>query len=145
MPAAASLLLAVPPVVAHADESAPPSPDAGASLAGRPAGEGRERPGRPTGPEVSRPGDPPSADASAPSGTRSSEPSETRSPSAPATESVAPVVPLPDVPLPDAARRPDPQAVGKSSERPVPVLTLGTGITLFGLGLGFLGLRLRRR
>ena len=29
--------------------------------------------------------------------------------------------------------------------RPVVVLTMGTGITLLGLGLGFLGLRLRRR
>ncbi len=46
---------------------------------------------------------------------------------------------------PSAARESATRTVGDPSARPVAVLTLGTGITLIGLGLGFLGLRLRRR
>ncbi|MFD8966055.1 hypothetical protein ACFV0C_13825 [Streptomyces sp. NPDC059568] len=46
---------------------------------------------------------------------------------------------------PAAARESATRTVTGPAARPVPVLTLGTGITLIGLGLGFLGLRLRRR
>ncbi|MYV52080.1 hypothetical protein GT042_06085, partial [Streptomyces sp. SID3212] len=44
-----------------------------------------------------------------------------------------------------AAREPGASAFPEPVAEPVAVLTLGTGITLIGLGLGFLGLRLRRR
>ncbi|MFC9427278.1 hypothetical protein [Streptomyces sp. NPDC056987] len=44
----------------------------------------------------------------------------------------------------DAPRERDTGFVTNASRRPVSVLTLGTGITLIGLGLGFLGVRLRR-
>ncbi|MGS2589163.1 hypothetical protein [Streptomyces hebeiensis] len=37
------------------------------------------------------------------------------------------------------------RAVDEAMTRPVPVLTLGSGIVLLGLGVGFFGLRLRRR
>ncbi|MFF3753595.1 hypothetical protein ACFYYH_24500 [Streptomyces sp. NPDC002018] len=46
---------------------------------------------------------------------------------------------------PSAARESTARAVTGPTVRPVPVLTLGAGITLVGVGLGFLGLRLRRR
>ncbi|MFB7273626.1 hypothetical protein [Streptomyces sp. NPDC056244] len=46
---------------------------------------------------------------------------------------------------PAAAREPGSRTVTGTASHPIPVLTLGTGITLIGLGLGFLGLRLRRR
>ncbi|WP_405985453.1 hypothetical protein [Streptomyces sp. NBC_00872] len=46
---------------------------------------------------------------------------------------------------PAAARESANRTVADPAARTVPVLTLGTGITLIGLGLGFLGLRLRRR
>ncbi|MYZ38007.1 MULTISPECIES: hypothetical protein [unclassified Streptomyces] len=46
---------------------------------------------------------------------------------------------------PAAAHESATRTVTGPAARPVPVLTLGTGITLIGLGLGFLGLRLRRR
>ncbi|MFJ7996967.1 hypothetical protein ACIQ7D_07395 [Streptomyces sp. NPDC096310] len=62
-----------------------------------------------------------------------------------------PVAPIPDTsstprpPAPEAPRERGTAFVTNTSGRPVSVLTLGTGITLIGLGLGFLGLRLRRR
>ncbi|MEU3185004.1 hypothetical protein ABZ707_12505 [Streptomyces sp. NPDC006923] len=46
---------------------------------------------------------------------------------------------------PSAARKPVSKAIAESMTRPIPVLTLGAGITLIGLGLGFLGMRLRHR
>ncbi|MFI5755991.1 hypothetical protein [Streptomyces sp. NPDC051569] len=61
------------------------------------------------------------------------------------TEGMSEAPATPRTPPPDAARKPDAKAVGTSVARRVPVLTLGAGITLIGLGLGFLGLRLRRR
>ncbi|MFE3742330.1 hypothetical protein [Streptomyces sp. NPDC059134] len=61
-----------------------------------------------------------------------------------------PVAPIPDAPstprppAPEAPRERGTAFVTNTSGRPVSVLTLGTGITLIGLGLGFLGVRLRR-
>ncbi|MFE2938643.1 hypothetical protein ACFXKG_06140 [Streptomyces sp. NPDC059255] len=61
------------------------------------------------------------------------------------------VAPIPEAssaahpPDADAPRERDSAFVTNASRRPVSVLTLGTGITLIGLGLGFLGVRLRQR
>ncbi|MER7516781.1 hypothetical protein [Streptomyces sp. NPDC126499] len=116
-----------------------------ASLAGRPAGEGRERPGRP-------------ADASgSPSPTSPEEPARTKT--ATEEESVeepdeaVEVVPGTDGPvvrsspgeLPAAAPRIGTEAPLDLSDRRIPVLTLGVGLALMGLGIGFLGVRMRRR
>ncbi|MET9433442.1 hypothetical protein [Streptomyces sp. NPDC006551] len=37
------------------------------------------------------------------------------------------------------------QAGSTTVDRQVPVLTLGAGLALVGLGIGFLGIRMRRR
>ncbi|MCZ4118025.1 hypothetical protein [Streptomyces sp. H39-S7] len=63
--------------------------------------------------------------------------------------STALVVPLPVLPKAPAPVRPTDapaveQEAGDSVVRAVSVLPLGAGLTLVGLGLGFLGLRLRR-
>ncbi|MFD5750942.1 hypothetical protein [Streptomyces sp. NPDC127033] len=61
------------------------------------------------------------------------------------------VAPIPEAssaarpPGADVPRERDTGFVTNASRRPVSVLTLGTGITLIGLGLGFLGVRLRQR
>ncbi|MFD8015893.1 hypothetical protein, partial [Streptomyces sp. NPDC059762] len=122
-----------------------PTPTGSPSLAGRPAGEGHSRPGRP------EPAAPTDTDASA-------DPARDRT----ATESTA-ADRLPEedagVPEEEAEVRPTPARASRpaaapqltvgngvtSSDQPVPLLTLGVGLTLMGLGLGFLGLRLRRR
>ncbi|WP_330174894.1 hypothetical protein OG875_15900 [Streptomyces sp. NBC_01498] len=57
-----------------------------------------------------------------------------------------------DTPLPSrtppqdsTARERNSQAVSRSAVGPSPALTLGVGMALMGLGIGFLGVRLRRR
>ncbi|MFB9554348.1 hypothetical protein [Streptomyces roseoviridis] len=47
--------------------------------------------------------------------------------------------------LPAAASRGDTEAPVDLSDRRIPVLTLGVGLALVGLGIGFLGVRIRRR
>ncbi|GGT20716.1 hypothetical protein GCM10014713_11990 [Streptomyces purpureus] len=51
----------------------------------------------------------------------------------------------PPATAPAAARAHLPRTVATPSDRQVPVLTLGAGLTMVGLGIGFLGVRLRRR
>ncbi|MCA6093555.1 hypothetical protein LE181_15475 [Streptomyces sp. SCA3-4] len=117
--------------------SSPPSPGAG-RLAGTVAGEGRRHPGRETDDETrsdhedaGRPQRPAAPHAPSPS-------SAPRPPggAAPARQ-----------PAHQPARAParDPADQADPADRVIRVLPLGTGMTLTGLGLGFLALRLRRR
>ncbi|MBC2873641.1 MULTISPECIES: hypothetical protein [Streptomyces] len=115
--------------------STPPATDAG-RLAGTVAGQGRPHPGRapeapenPSGPEQDPYGSP------APDTGADPEPAWTP----------AQVVPEPPV-RPAPARAGSRNGGAAPDEEPVMrVLPLGTGMTLTGLGLGFLALRLRRR
>ncbi|MFI0978081.1 hypothetical protein ACH4SP_13925 [Streptomyces sp. NPDC021093] len=99
----------------------------GERLAGRRAGVGRVRPGRAPEPEAVRP--------------------------VTAYVPVAPPAPRPQDATPrtpETARGTHPpRSLRQASARPytpgVRALPLGTGIALVGLGLGFLGMRLRRR
>ncbi|WP_175407755.1 hypothetical protein [Streptomyces sp. TRM64462] len=126
----------------------------GPSLAGRPAGAGRTRPGRTKVPwRIPSVSVTPSASVSpVPSDSARTETATVpwrRDREGPALEAV------PEVDSPAAVlRRPTPsadtwrsgpQATGAVADRRVPVLTLGVGLALMGLGIGFLGLRLRRR
>ncbi|MEV5600059.1 hypothetical protein AB0L33_01285 [Streptomyces sp. NPDC052299] len=100
--------------------------EAQSPLAGRPAGAGRQRPGR-SAAEVAR------QDALE---DRESRPSP--------FESAAVPVFTPD---PDDFRDPPPggrQALSGATVRRLQQLSLGAGIGLVGLGLGFLALRMRR-
>lgn len=93
-------------------------------MAGRQAGEGRARPGRSLSPMEL-------ADASA---------SADEVP--PESDPVPAVTPPPDAfPEPGRTSR---QALDEPAVRQVQQVSLGAGIALVGLGLGFLGLRLRR-
>ncbi|MET9952277.1 hypothetical protein ABZ135_12105 [Streptomyces sp. NPDC006339] len=47
--------------------------------------------------------------------------------------------------VPEAAPRGGHGAAVDLSDRRIPVLTLGVGLALVGLGIGFLGVRMRRR
>ncbi|MEV4944397.1 hypothetical protein [Streptomyces sp. NPDC053755] len=47
--------------------------------------------------------------------------------------------------LPAAARRLGTESTSTVVDRQIPVLTLGAGLALMGLGIGFLGIRMRRR
>ncbi|WP_351230330.1 hypothetical protein [Streptomyces sp. NPDC002133] len=158
--------------------SASPSP----SLAGRPAGEGRERPGRTAAPPVSTATTPEAGHDSGrqreltPRRAREREREqarererermkaelrkeaemrkrllrEQREREARDAHTSAPAAP---VPPPTATPSPTaPARVGKAAppsstrplERQIPVMTLGAGCALMGLGLGYMGLRLRR-
>ncbi|WP_179166639.1 hypothetical protein [Streptomyces sp. CB03238] len=46
---------------------------------------------------------------------------------------------------PAAAYEPAARAADTVADRQIPVLTLGVGLAMMGLGLGFLGVRIRRR
>ncbi|MEV7277063.1 hypothetical protein [Streptomyces sp. NPDC093111] len=125
-----------------------PAPNGSASLAGHPAGEGREHPGRP--PEPSSPAaTSPSAPSESPSRTKTATED---APDLEADEAVG-AVPETELPhpsssaeaLPAAAPRIGAEAVATLSDRRIPVLTLGVGLALMGLGIGFLGVRMRRR
>ncbi|MFI8824292.1 hypothetical protein [Streptomyces sp. NPDC053431] len=50
-----------------------------------------------------------------------------------------------DAAAPEAAPRIGAEATATLSDRRIPVLTLGVGLALMGLGIGFLGVRMRRR
>ncbi|MFJ4001070.1 hypothetical protein [Streptomyces parvus] len=111
------------------------SPDVSGStapLAGREAGAGKERPGRSLSPmEPARAEDPDGED-----------------PPEEADEGIADPVDLPaSTPPPDAFRDPGQrsgQALDAAAVRRVQEVSLGTGIALVGLGLGFLAFRMRR-
>ncbi|GAA3012745.1 hypothetical protein Sfulv_29560 [Streptomyces fulvorobeus] len=111
----------VPP----AGSSASPSASADVSpLAGRPAGAGRARPGRSLSPiEIAR------ADSLL---------EEEEKPAPDLGEA------LPEDVTPGASPRPAPQAMDGPAVRQVQEVSLGAGIALVGLGLGFLALRMRR-
>ncbi|MFG2181283.1 hypothetical protein ACGFLS_21495 [Streptomyces abikoensis] len=112
--------------------SAPPSPVAGL-LAGTVAGEGRGHPGRTEIP------------SSAPAG--SSPPAPSASGGTPATAEGHRAPPHSNAPggaAPAPGRR-EAVETDRETERVMRVLPLGTGMTLTGLGLGFIALRLRRR
>ncbi len=111
------------------------SPDVSGStapLAGREAGAGKERPGRSLSPmEAARAEDPVGED-----------------PPEEADEGIADPVDLPaSTPPPDAFSDPgqrSEQALDAAAVRRVQEVSLGTGIALVGLGLGFLAFRMRR-
>ncbi|MFF8291559.1 hypothetical protein ACF068_20335 [Streptomyces sp. NPDC016309] len=137
-----------PGSVAGPTRHAPASP----SLAGRPAGEGRQRPGRPASPSAS-----PSGDVSPGPSAGTARPPRTKTATAPGLpqgrETEAEAVPEEESPAatdtphspPAAAYEPAAQTAGTLADRQIPVLTLGVGLAMMGLGLGFLGLRMRRR
>ncbi|NUW04720.1 hypothetical protein [Streptomyces sp. CAI 127] len=111
------------------------SPDVSGStapLAGREAGAGKERPGRSLSPmELARAEDPVGED-----------------PPEEADEGIADPIDLPaSTPPPDAFSDPGQrsgQALDAAAVRRVQEVSLGTGIALIGLGLGFLAFRMRR-
>ncbi|MFE5615344.1 hypothetical protein [Streptomyces sp. NPDC056524] len=47
--------------------------------------------------------------------------------------------------VPAAAPRLGSRTAAGAADRQIPVLTLGAGLALMGLGIGFLGVRMRRR
>jgi hypothetical protein len=116
------------------------------SLAGTVAGEGRTRPGRPQGPAAQVEGqnddDPDDATATEPDETAGESPAATSSPPAQEAGLVPPTAPQ--------QARPAHQAVAHgedgATEPVLHILPLGSGLVLIGLGLGlaFIGLRVRR-
>ncbi|MFF7204041.1 hypothetical protein [Streptomyces sp. NPDC008141] len=149
-------------------------PTASSSLAGRPAGEGRPRPGRPLPPVSVSPSTPsvsakPSLTPSGtPSATRSASVSASPSASAPPSrrhhhpprprlteeeepwteeheEDAEQPAPPPTPFAPAAARQQQEQAAPEAVARQISPLSLGIGMALMGLGIGFLAVRMRRR
>ncbi|MFB6616893.1 hypothetical protein ACIGFK_08640 [Streptomyces sp. NPDC085524] len=118
------------PAPRTAPATGPADDDPLEELAGSAAGAGRERPGRPVG----EPADPELTVASRPLPVR------------PRTEPQPP----PKPPPPAAATPPAPaRALGtepneRAADLAAHILPLGTGFALMGLGLGYLGVRLRR-
>ncbi|MFE6768015.1 hypothetical protein ACFVFD_03455 [Streptomyces fimicarius] len=115
--------------------SASASPDVSGStapLAGREAGAGKERPGRSLSPlEQARAEDPVEED----------EPEEAEEPVVDAVD--LPVSPPPSSAFTDPGQR-SVQALDAADVRRVQQVSLGSGIALVGLGLGFLAFRMRR-
>ncbi|MFJ3974500.1 hypothetical protein [Streptomyces sp. NPDC090021] len=113
-------------------------------LAGSAAGVGRERPGRPVG----EPADPELLIASRPLPVHP----RTEPTPPPVTPSARPPLPPPPVSRPSAADptvRDTVSALGtqpndRAADLAAHILPLGTGFALMGLGLGYLGIRLRR-
>ncbi|MEV0781935.1 hypothetical protein AB0I52_02870 [Streptomyces sp. NPDC050423] len=121
------------------DAAGSPSPGAGSPqprgeqspLAGLLAGEGRQRPGRQLTPEeLAR------ADEDAGSDEDEEEPAATDPAAVPAA--------TPDTSPSPETGRPARQALDGPAVRQVQEMSLGVGISLVGLGLGFLALRMRR-
>ncbi|MBT2478812.1 hypothetical protein [Streptomyces sp. ISL-94] len=102
--------------------------DPGAELAGSPAGVGRERPGRPVG----EPANPEMLVASRPLPVR---PPHTEPPAPPPL-----VAPSPPQAVTVVGTEPNERAADLAAH----ILPLGTGCALMGVGLGYLGMRLRR-
>ncbi|MBT1182515.1 hypothetical protein HET69_00435 [Streptomyces sp. CJ_13] len=121
-------------------------------LAGSVAGAGRERPGWP----VAEPANPETVLASRPLRLRPRQepaeppplppppPTAPSRPSAPPARPVRPVVPSPspEPSRPAFAQGTEPN--GRAADLAAHILPLGTGLALMGLGLGFMGMRLRR-
>ncbi|MFF8260942.1 hypothetical protein [Streptomyces virginiae] len=123
-------------------------------LAGSAAGVGRERPGRPAG----EPANPELLIASRPLPVRPrTEPTPPPSPPSPPAPPAQPPPPRPPMP-PQAQGRPTAAAPtvrdtvtvlgtepnDRAADLAAHILPLGTGFALMGLGLGYLGVRLRR-
>ncbi|WP_236579878.1 hypothetical protein [Streptomyces sp. HM190] len=126
-------LLMVPVAGSAPSVHAAVEPDPASSWAGSRAGEGRERPGRPDA-GLTEPEDPYGA---------SEEP--TGAPHDPAGTTTATPEPSQDAALPVAS--PADRADAEAREGPVlEALALGGGLMLMGIGLGlaFVGLRIRR-
>lgn len=137
------------------------SPSAGPSRAGSRAGEGRQRPGRPQAPAAEVEGDDDTATATATAQDRdpqdvdpqdeAGEAQEPQEPQDGGTEPSAAGSPGAADPVPSStpSQAPD-RAVaqdGEDAAEPfVRILPLGSGLVLIGLGLGlaFVGLRVRR-
>ncbi|WP_411070823.1 hypothetical protein [Streptomyces sp. cmx-4-25] len=120
-----------------------PAPAASASLAGRPAAEGRLRPGR------TETAAPPSSPPASPLRTETATESEPwgdgeEGDGTVREEEAAPPEAAP-ASLPAVAPRAGTETASDLVDQRVPVLTLGLGLALMGLGIGFLGLRMRRR
>ncbi|MEU9457497.1 hypothetical protein [Streptomyces sp. NPDC048312] len=112
-------------------DSEPPAADAQSPLAGREAGEGRSRPGRQLSPwELAH------ADGSFQRPDASSAASDPASVPAPAETPAASTSP--------GADGLSPQALDAPTVRRVKLVSLGAGIALIGMGLGFLAFRIRR-
>ncbi|WHM37805.1 hypothetical protein [Streptomyces sp. BPTC-684] len=121
--ALAGLLLVTPPgTLAYAEDPPPSAAPLDQRFAGNRAGEGRARPGRPPG-------------------TLPYVPDESAQPIADAFRSPPPPPPSAQ---PVVARKVQPSRLSTTSDLRVHVLSMGAGLTLTGLGLGFLALRLRR-
>ncbi|MFC9293140.1 hypothetical protein ACFTWH_03275 [Streptomyces sp. NPDC057011] len=116
---------AAPGVVVRDD----PDPDLDLDLAGSAAGAGRERPGRPAG----APANPEMLVASRPL-TAVRPRTETQPPAPPR------VSPSPHEVVSAFGTEPNERAADLAAH----ILPLGTGFALMGLGLGYLGMRLRR-
>ncbi|MBD0708376.1 hypothetical protein BU197_11195 [Streptomyces sp. CBMA291] len=132
--------------MSSAEPTDAPAPSDPASLAGLPAGEGRVRPGRPPGPTASAsagttPGGATRTETATEPGARDGAGEEEGT----VREEEAPLPATPSASRPAAA----PQLAAKNSsplaDQRIPVFTLGVGLSLMGLGIGFLGLRMRRR
>lgn len=95
-------------------------------LAGSAAGAGRERPGRP----AAEPPNPEAVVAARPVPVR------------PRTEPALPVPATPSAPAAISALGTEPNE--RAADLAAHILPLGTGFALMGLGLGFMGMRLRR-
>ncbi|WP_405941997.1 hypothetical protein [Streptomyces sp. NBC_00207] len=118
--------------------AAPPSPapsdDGYRELAGSAAGVGRERPGRPAG----EPANPELVVAARPLPVRpQARPTHPAPPPTPPPPAVAPSPPGQVTAL---GTEPNDRAADLAAH----ILPLGTGFALMGLGLGYLGVRLRR-
>ncbi|MFF7715002.1 hypothetical protein [Streptomyces sp. NPDC007988] len=133
-----------------------PDPSPTASLAGRQAGEGRLRPGRTTVPSLTVPTSPDRPhdghddhrlghDHERRRDENVAPHDEAEDESRDASDAPSPSESTPaDDASPAAAGESHQQPVSEPLERQIPVLTLGAGCALMGLGLGYMGLRLRR-